>query len=248
MPPRKKTLVERFLSLNQHLRRRGGSRVSIDSPSYSELENTIVKGDSSCPTWGSTRDLTTHLKNLRMEFVGRSELELHHANLVVLLRRRYKLKETYTAFHSLWDHSRSFLLDRLNLRWLVSAADSIADYDPDPTQRSIAVSVSLLVNTVKLCESERFLCASEDRVFVRSRVNEVQTGVVPLVEGMSCFTAGTDDTLRNLLWRVEAQSSEGLAGSILKTCFQRIQECETVYSRFRHVHTRSRTSWWEDHK
>ena len=246
MPPRKKTLVERFLSLNQHLRRRGASRVSLGGLCFSELENTIVKGDEPCPTWGSTRDLTTHLENLRMEFVGRSELELHHANLVVLLRRRYKPKETYRSFQSLWSHSKSFLLDRLSLRWLVSASDSIADHDPDPTQRSIAVSTSLLVNTVKLCESERYLCASENQGFIQSRVKQVQGGVVPLVGGMTCFTVGTDDTLRNLRWRVDAQSCEGVAGSILKTCFQRLQEDETVYSRFRNVHTRSRTSWWEE--
>lgn len=245
MPIRKKTMIERFFSWNRHARRSGSSDVLNCSMSIEEMSHKRVAGIDQVQTRGSCRELQGHIQHLRGEFVGRTELELRHATLIVLIRRGYQTKKVYGCFQELWQEAEDVLLENLNLRWLVSAADTIADCDPDPTQRALALSASCLINTVKLSESERFLTGTRESEFLEDRVRDVQEGLVPFVEGMSCFTVGTDDTLRNLRWRIDSMDRSGVAGRILSRSFVKVQECESVYSRFRKAHTRRKTSWWD---
>lgn len=244
MPPRKKTWIESFLSIKQHHRRRSKIAVLPPKADFAALRAQLVQAGPPRQTRGSDDDLDRHFGALRVEFSGQSALLLEHARLNVLLRRKITPQENYTRLAELWTHEQEYLLKHLNIRWMVSACDSVADWDPDAAARARALSVSLLVNTVKMAESESFFQNTSSQPFDAERVEQVQHDLVPLFEGLSCFTVGTDDTLRNMRWRIDAQQHDHFTGAILANVFQRLQENDTVYARFRAHHHRERTRWW----
>lgn len=231
--------------MNQHRRRRGAADFFEDSTPVRDLAACVVSGNEARPNWGSQKVLSDHIARLHEEFVGRPVLELRHATLIVLIRRGYKVEDSYSKFMDLWNEGQKFLIQGLNLRWLVSAADTIADHDPDPLQRALALTASSIVNTAKMYESERFLCDTQKSEFDPVRCQQVKGELVPLPGGMSVFTVGTDDTLRNLRWRLDSFQKTGIAGAILARCFGQMQECDTAFQRFRNVHTREKNAWWD---
>ncbi|WP_235912903.1 hypothetical protein [Oceanomicrobium pacificus] len=244
MARRRKSRFEQFFSLNQHRRRRGAAGVAVPEGDFAELKHKIVEAGAPAQTRGSVKDLREHLDNLRREFSGRSELEYEHARLIVLIRRGADLAGNVARFEALWAAETDFLCDSLNLRWLVSATDTFADHATDPLDRSIALTGSVLVNTVKMAESERYLTHGADAEVDPARVEHLQTELVPLPDGLSVFTVGTDDTLRNLRWRIDALPAGHSPTAIVQTMFARLQEVDSVFARFRALHWRDRTGWW----
>lgn len=242
--PRKKTRLERFFSFNQHRKRWGGGKHLAEDADMAALKIALVDGGEAHQTRGSEKALDLHLANLRQEFSGQPELVYHHAKLIVLARREFRTEETFAKFKGLWDREAEFLCHHLNIRWLVSACDTFADHDPDPATRNAALMVSMLVNTVKIYESERYITDASADVVDKDRVERLQTDLVSLFEGLSCFTVGTDDTLRNMRWRLDAVFSEGPVGLIFKTVFDRLQVNDTAFARLRALHQRDRTGWW----
>lgn len=246
MAARKKSRLERWLSFNQHRKRFGAAQVaaSLQNSDYSALKTKLIADTEQTYTHGADKDLSQHLHNLRAEFAGQAELLYYHAQLIVLMRREYQVAEQFAQFERLWDAEGDFLRQHLNTRWLISAADTFADYSTDSNTRALAVAASLLVNTIKLQETERYLQATETLSDQPERQQQLQTGRVALFDGTSAFAVGTDDTLRNLRWRLDAISTENPMGLVLTELFQRLQTHDTVYQRFRQRHTRAKTAWW----
>lgn len=243
--PRKKTAIEHFFSLNWHRKRWGGRRLTKEVPAdLSLLKNRIIAGAEAVQTRGSEKVLDQHLQNLRQEFAGQSELVFHHAKLIVLIRREFKTKQTFEEFRKLWDQHADFLCENLNVRWLVSACDTFVDCEEDPAVRNLALAVSLFVNTVKVYESERFITGASENGVMEARVQHLQTDLVPLFEGLSSFTVGTDDTLRNMRWRLDTVFGDHPIGGILKTVYDRLQTNDTAFRRLKDLHRRERTGWW----
>ena len=245
MSPRRKSRLERLLSFNQHQKRFGAGRHVKDDPDLAAMKAQIIQRGPPILTRGSSKQLDQHLDDLRREFSGQPELSWHHAKLIVLIRREVRTAETYARFRMLWDSECVFLCDNLNLRWLVAAADTFAEHECDPEIRAVAMMTSLLMNTVKMQESERHLCGTAAATPDPARVDHVRTDLVPLFQGMSCFTVGTDDTLRNMRWRLERFFKVMPTGAILKTAWDRCQSEDTVFARMRAMHIRKRTSWWD---
>jgi hypothetical protein len=242
---RRKTALERFFSLNRH-RKRWGARKHLEEQGLdlAAMKIKLVDAGNPLQTRGSEKSLDMHLANLRREFSGQPEIVYHHAKLIVLLRREFAVSDTYAQYCQLWEQEGTFLCSRLNLRWLVSAADTFADHALDPAIRNNALLVSLLVNTVKIYESERYFCNAQKNPMVEQRVATLQAELVPLFEGLSVFTVGTDDTLRNMRWRLEKAFEERPVGLILKTVYDRLQTNDTAFFRLRSLHRRDRTGWW----
>ncbi|WP_236021305.1 hypothetical protein [Sedimentimonas flavescens] len=238
--------MRRLLSLNQHRKRWGASRHAPSGTDLSCLKETIIDFGDAEQTRGSTKSLDQHLENLRREFSGQSELLWYHAKLIVLIRREFQTSQQYAEFRSLWEQEGDFLRENLNIRWLVSATDTFAEHDADPAVRAVAMMASVLVNTVKMQESERFITHAADLSVDPARVATLQEELVPLFEGMSCFTAGTDDTLRNMMWRLHPFMSVEPSGPILDEIWRRFQVEDTVFNRMRLLHRREKTRWWED--
>ncbi|MGB0846342.1 MAG: hypothetical protein ACPGSM_06440 [Thiolinea sp.] len=246
MSVRKKNRLERLLSFNQHRKRFGAGKAVNNqlNKELQQLKNTMIPGNEPDYTHGAEKDITQHLKNLRAEFAGNSELLHYHASLIVMIRREYKAQENFRRFTTLWEQEQSYLLKHLNTRWLISAADTFADYAREPLVRALALNSAILFNTVKMQESERFLQQAENLQDDPERHARLTSGRVNLMDGTSAFAVGTDDTLRNMRWRIDDIAKLHPVGSLLTEIFQRLQSEDTVYQRFRERHTRRKTAWW----
>lgn len=245
MVRRRKSRLERFFSLNQHRKRWGAGRHAKSDPDLAAMRSRIVEAGGPVQTRGAEKSLDRHLANLRREFSGQPELAYHHAKLVVLIRREFRLEESIRQFFALWDQEAEFLCGHLNLRWLISAADTFADHAPGEG-RAVAMMATLLANAVKVCESDRYIRAAETLDPRPERIARLQTDLVPLFGGTSVFTVGTDDTLRNMYWRLEPFFAAGPAGMILRSVYDRMQANDTAFARLRALHHRDRTGWWDD--
>ncbi len=243
MVAKRKSRLKRLLSLNQHRKRWGATKHAAES-GFEGLRERIVDAGEVRQTHGSEKSIDLHLEDLRREFSGQSELLWHHAKLIVMIRREFRTSETFAQFCALWEAEQDFLCEKLNIRWLVSAADTFAEHHEDKLARAVAMMTPLLANTVKMQESERFVRNTGHAQPDETRIALLQTELVPLFEGMSVFTVGTDDTLRNMYWRLEPFFAVPPSGAILKTVWDRFQTEDTVFARMRALHRRDRTGWW----
>ena len=246
MPVRKKSRLERLLSFNQHRKRFGAGKVtkSLSDPNLEQLKHQIIDDDEVVYTHGAEKNIGQHLKNLRAEFAGTRELLHYHASLIVMIRREYEVAANVVRFEQLWAQEQDYLLEHLNMRWLVSAADTFADHARDPLTRALMLNVALLFNTVKMQETERFLQQTENITDAPDRHQQLTSGRVDLMDGTSAFAVGTDDTLRNMRWRIDEIAQLHPLGGLLTEVFQRLQTEDSVYRRFRERHTRPKTAWW----
>ncbi|WP_167684535.1 hypothetical protein [Parasedimentitalea denitrificans] len=240
---RDKKRWEKFFSLSRHRRRFGAELKSLDGD-YEALKTSIIDGGEVVQTRGSGDDVNAHFEALRSEFSGQPELVFEHARLIVLIRRDFKAEEAFTELKKMWEAEEEFLLEHLNLRWIVAATDSFADLDPAPENRATALSIGLMVNTMKTYESERYIKNIGDEEVDQSKVEHLSRHLVPIFSGLSMLTIGTDDTLRNMRWRIDRQAKEGLLGRVLKHVFIRLQTEDNAFARVKALHRRERTSWW----
>lgn len=247
MPPRKKSKFEQWFSFSRHKRRFGADKVyqTLANRNIEQLKTTIIQGDTITYTYGSATDLNEHIQNLKQEFIGQPELNHFHASLIVLIRRDIDVDKNYQTFKELWLTERDFLLENLNTRWLISACDTFIDYDDDKTLQAILMNAISLINTIKLQETEHLLCQTHYQENEQIK-QQLQHERVALFDGTSAFAVGTDDTLRNMRWRLDKVCAYHELGQIVIEIFERLQSQQNhnVYSRFRQRHTRERTRWW----
>lgn len=247
MPPRKKSRFEQWFSFSRHERRFGANKVyeSLAQDDIATLKTTIIQGDNITYTYGSAKDLNEHIENLKQEFVGQPKLNHFHASLIVLIRRDIDAQKNYEKFKALWLTETEFLLKNLNTRWLISACDTFIDYDDDSTLQAILMNAIMLINTIKLQETEHILCEIQLNENEQKRT-QLQHERVALFDGTSAFAVGTDDTLRNMRWRLDKICAHHELGRIVIEVFERLQleQNNNIYSRFKNRHTRERTRWW----
>jgi len=246
MSRRDKTRFEQWFSLSRHKRRSGAKKLSQHiSTDFSQQRKVVIDGDKTHYTHGSSNNLNEHFNALRDEFVSQSELCYTHAKIIVLIRRDFEARNHFALFEKLWKEEKEYLLKNLNIRWLISATDTFADLSEDDTIKSLSIACSCLLNTVKIQESEHFITNydryEDDSKKIIRLDNEER---VPLFDGISVFKVGTDDTLRNMRWRIDKAAKINIAGEILLEIFLRLQKHNNVFKRLRERHKRSKTSWW----
>ena len=244
---RKKSRLEQWFSFSRHQRRFGAREVyaQFDGVDIDALKQQQVEGDVTRYTHGSAKDLKQHIEQLKDEFVGQPVLNHYHASLIVLIRREVDTTENYAKFKALWLRERDFLLRSLNTRWLISACDTFIDFEEDQLLKAILMNAVMLINTLKLQETERYLCDQPTEVCKEKR-DRLPHERVTLFDGTSAFVVGTDDTLRNMRWRLDQICKIHPLGMIVLEIFDRLQQEEnnTVYLRFKKQHTREKTRWW----
>jgi len=245
MARRDKTKLEKFFSFSRHKRRANAKKLSLMiSTDFRVQKETIIESLNKSYTHGSSNDLEEHLNALKNEFSGESELAYTHAKVIVLIRREFEEKKYFQIFEQLWDEEKNFLLKNLSIRWLISAADTFADNSKDRSTQALSLACSCLLNTIKIQETERYITHADTLLADRDRIDLLQKERVPLFDGTSAFAVGTDDTLRNMRWRIDKLAKVNVAGEILLEIFKRLQENDTVYRRFKDHHTRDKTGWW----
>lgn len=250
---RRKNAFEKWFSFNRHRRRFGAGAldVEIGQDDLEMLKTQRVpadEGQERVVAHGSAPDLADHLARVRGEFIGMPQLLYRHAQLIVLIRREADTKANYARFEKMWLAETPFLCAELDMRWLVAACDTFMDHAQDPLLRAVALCGVTLVNTIKLQETERFLQGAEaaHAPDQPQAVQALRTHRVNLFDGLSAFIPGTDDTLRNMRWRMDEVCAQHPLGVVVQEIFDRLQRegHDNVYLRFRQRHTRDKTSWW----
>jgi hypothetical protein len=241
-----KTRFEKWFSLSRHKRRSGAIELSDQiATDFSQQKQIIIDGSEVQYTHGSSNNLEEHFIALRDEFVGQSELCFTHAKIIVLIRRDFEAKNYFTIFEQLWKEEKDYFLKNLNTRWLISATDTFADFSDNDTIKSLSVACSCLLNTVKMQESERFITNAHSFIDDKEKITKLDNEErVSLFDGTSVFKFGTDDTLRNMRWRIDKVSQLNIAGEILLEIFLRLQQFDTIYKRSKDRHVRDKTGWW----
>ncbi|WP_179992361.1 MULTISPECIES: hypothetical protein [unclassified Acinetobacter] len=247
MPVRKKSKFEQWFSFSRHQRRFGADKIyaQLEGVDIEQLKNEVIIGDQIRYTHGSAKDLNEHIEQLKHEFVGQPALSHYHASLIVLIRREVDVEENFEKFKALWMNERDFLLKTLNIRWLISACDTFLDLHDDIALKATLMNAVVLINTLKLQETERYLC-DQSEVVCELKRDRLPQERVTLFDGTSAFVVGTDDTLRNMRWRLDQICKIHPLGVIVLEIFDRLQheENNTVYLRFKKQHTREKTRWW----
>ena len=244
---RNKTAFEKFFSLSRYRRRYGAdhasSKISLD---FKSQKTKFLDGAKLVYTHGSSNDISKHFKNLEKEFIGNYELCLTLAKIIVLIRREYKVKKYFQIFESLWNQESEFLLKHLNSRWLISSVDTFFDHSQDKNIIYLSLACNVLANSIKIYESERFLIDAHLNKDNLNKQNDLDSEVrFSLFDGMSVFKYGTDDTLRNMRWRINKVYKDNIAGEIFLELFKRFNHFDTAYKRAKDRHNRNRTAWWE---
>lgn len=226
---RKTGQLENFFNLNRYKKRRGAKaiRQSLNDVDFETLKSTLIDGER--PRMFQSymiKNLNDHMRHLRTAFHGQPELLFYHAQLIVLIRREADLSRNYADFKLLWTCESDFLLEHLNMRWLIAAVDTFIDHDPDETVRAIMLNAVMMINTIKLYETERHLLNIDDtdeNDYDDARLTPARRNCFNLFDELPSFRIGIDDTLRNMCWRLDAVSKQRpLAGKILKHIFERV--------------------------
>lgn len=244
--PRSK--LANWFSFNQHRKRFGAGKVAaaLADADLSQLKTHRIEAGATVYTHGSKKELQAHIADLRQEFSGQPEINYYHAQLIVLIRRGVDVTKHMVAFEALWSAERDFLLQSLSTRWLIAAADTFIDHGRDPLAAALLMNAVMLVNTLKLAESERYLHQTENAPIQPARQQSLQHERLALFDGVSGFAVGTDDTLRNMRWRLDRLCAGHPMGQLVIEVFERVQREGNVYARFRALHTRDKTAWWQD--
>ncbi len=246
MSRRDKTRFEKWFSVSRHKRRSGAKdlsdHISID---FSHQKKIVIDGDKVQYTHGSSNNLDEHFIALRNEFVGQSELCYTHAKIIVLIRRDFNSENHYALFKQLWKEEKDYLLRNLNIRWLLSASDTFADFSDNEGIKGLSVACSCLLNTVKIQESENFITNFDSHADDQEKITRLDNEErIPLFDGISVFKFGTDDTLRNMRWRIDKVAKMNIAGEILHEIFLRLQHHDNIFKRLKDRHKRNKTGWW----
>jgi len=246
MGKRDKTKFEKWFSLSRHKRRAGAKELSsLISTDFKSQRKQIISGDEVIYTHGSSHSVEDHFSALREEFVGQSELCYTHAKIIVLIRRDFEIDNHFKLFEQLWAEEKEHLLENLNTRWLIAATDTFADYSDDDALKSLSIACVCLINTIKLQESERLITNAQNCKDDQERINRLDNEErFSLFDGTSVFKFGTDDTLRNMRWRIDKIAKLNIAGEILLELFKRLQKFDTIYKRTKDRHVRDKTGWW----
>ncbi|MGM8871752.1 hypothetical protein ACS8E3_08700 [Psychrobacter sp. 2Y5] len=224
---------------------------TFNDKSIEEMKATIISEAMCDPKMLTykprTKDLTAHLENIKHQFIGQSELCFYHATLTILLRRGYKVTETFADFETLWVTETDYLLKNLSLRWIISATDTFVDHSPDPTRSAILMNAATLINTLKVYETQEFLYDDGSLKII----NPVQKQKFierdqSLYDGLTYFRIGNDDTLNNMRRRYKNFTKiDPLASQILLSIFDRLQYLDTAFALAKSLHSDS-SIWWED--
>ncbi|RJE87839.1 polysaccharide pyruvyl transferase family protein [Paracoccus onubensis] len=205
-----------------------------------EMKARIVPGIAPSPPRAKVSDISSHIETLREEFSGKSELLFYHAALICLIRREIETSDAFARFKAIWDKEPDFLRQELDSRWLISACDTFADHAYNPTVRALAMTGSVLVNTVKLYETENWAAGRRGQDLNYRAV----TSQARLYDGISAFQIGGGDLIANMQKRLSAMPDRKHAiSAILSELFSRMHMHDTVFRRFRDVHYNPRSIW-----
>lgn len=203
--------------------------IKLGKPFEPQFLDSTIHVSPKNPFMSRSREFESHISELEYEFGGKPRFLHVHSALIVAIRRQINLEWTLGEFRRLWAAKASELVQMLSLRWLVSATDTFADYPSDECERSVALMVTLFVNTIKLVETERHIEGAKNEILPVK-----ETRGVNLFDGLTAFRIKKGDMLENLLSRMDKLSASSMPCSlILQEAMKRIIKGPTTFSRIR---------------
>ncbi|MBK8506179.1 MAG: hypothetical protein IPL46_30655 [Saprospiraceae bacterium] len=197
----------------------------LDNIDLKQWKESFVSGSGKVYSFGRRRDLSAHIEMLTKEFSGCSQLELIHALTIVYIRRGMRENESINLFWLMWSKESNFLLQKLDSRWLISAADTIIDVSNEPNEKTTAFAATLFMNMIKLYETERLY----NNFSLESNI-QLPKKYLDLFDGLSAFVEG-GDMINNLMERSLKISSNSNSGGILRELMRRSFQHDTVLYR-----------------
>ncbi|WP_303849698.1 hypothetical protein [Seleniivibrio woodruffii] len=171
--------------------------------SVSDLNNDIARLKSERVSAAAeigkhySKDLSEHFEIIRKDFTGRSALAYETARMIVFLRRNMDTDVNSALFlHIAREHS-GHICKEMNLRWLVSVMDTLADFG-DAEESASALQLSCMVNFIKLSETEKKFFYTENL----SPLKDEDGHIYPLFDGLTHFKTVSGDMVRNLFGRI----------------------------------------------
>ena len=199
-----------------------------------ELKSQRVEGKWRGIAYVASANIYEHFNGLRRDFAGMPELCFVHAQLIVRIRRGQELETAVPAFLKLWAEEAEFLTKHLNTRWLISACDTFADFG-SPAQKAAAMMLVLLVNTVKLAETERLTLADCDSMPEKLQAiveTHRSRAHIELWDGMPCYSPFEGDMPRNMFRRMMLLVDKDPAlGQIARMLMRRAITSDTLLGR-----------------
>jgi hypothetical protein len=226
----------------------GALSVKRDGPASSPLYRQLIAGDVSTAELksrklpGARREIVyvgdknihKHFRLLAGDFAGAPELCFAHAQLIVCIRRSRELADVLPLFFRLWRDEPEFLAKHLDSRWLVSACDTFADYGT-PAQQAAAMPLILLVNVMKLAETERRWLSDSDPVSEKiAAIAETHKRRmhVELWDGLTAYAPFCGDMPGNMFRRMMRIAGEDAAlAQIARELIRRAVESDTLLGR-----------------
>ncbi len=157
---------------------------------------------------GHRKSLKDQFRLVRSEFAGEPLLCWKCARLIIAIRRGIDAEIHWATLRYLLETPayRDLLLSRLNTRWLIAICDTYADYG-SPAERAAALALSLLINVVKLAETERLILRDSeyDEVAIDGYLENFPHS---LWDGVTSYSIGGGDMPRNLFARLKRELSE----------------------------------------
>jgi hypothetical protein len=142
------------------------------------------------------------------EFEGEPALCHLHGLLIAHLRKREQPEHTMDLFTRIWREEHAFLIGHLDPRWLVSALATFGDHGQTETQRRVGQSLNVLLNMMKLYESERLYSGFRpEQEFKLKRLVGAKLAIN--MDRFAILTGGLDVNLLARLW-VDAGEDEVL--------------------------------------
>ncbi len=146
--------------------------------------------------------------------------------LIVRLRRQDNVHENWPEFQELVTQNIEQICLHFDTRWLVSVADTFADYGNNTEQRN-ALYISLIANFEKLWATNLLMY---DLKLNKERLSRLKNNeVIPLWDGMYSFNINRGDMTRNLFGRLfEFQAETPVLEKILMTVLTRLKDNDTT--------------------
>ena len=197
-----------------------------------DLAATFLEAGPPRIAGGRHEDLGEHLSMLAGEFSGQSLLAFRQAWLTVLIRREIDLDAALNEFRALWDDHAELLSGVLDLRWLISAADTLMLHPRNEGERMAALAATLAGNLVKMAETERLSLG------VTGEPTPGPTVEDHLFDGLRAFRVCGGDMLHNLLSRVGEARGPGAGHAVLDAVVRRLVAGDSVVRRMTLTHAK----------
>ena len=210
----------------------------VSSLDFSKLKSELLNTGEKIASFGRCELFDQHLGMLEKEFSSSSKLEFYHAWLIVNLRRKIDIEQNIKMFYELWQFESDFLLEKLSSRWLISACDTIIDYSDNLNEKSISIAAVLLMNTIKLYESEKLMYDQ------KRKEENFPIGRIDLFDGMTAYVHKSGDMVSNMIERLFIHKDiETTSWKILMELIHRIHRENTVYARMAELNI---NKWYKD--